>query len=95
MGMGFIKKSDPEDAGTIRRGARATQYRGQSEAQRTGGGNQIPVTGERVGSVTGEASDKNKRYAAFLGAVAGDCGCERCCSYRDMASTLLNPSSDY
>lgn len=83
MGMGYIKKSRASDAGADPSGRKSAT------------GEKTSLSGERAGSVTGEASDKNKRYAAFLGAVAGDCGCERCCSYRDMASTLLNPSSDY
>lgn len=35
------------------------------------------------------------RQAAFLGAVAGDCGCPRCCDYRDIAHMVMNPGSEY
>lgn len=81
MGMGFIKKSERSDSPGPR-GARS------ANADKTS------IAGEYAGS-SNEPSDVNKRYAAFLGAVAGDCGCERCCGLRDTAHGLLNPSTDY
>ena len=41
------------------------------------------------------ASTRPMRQAAFLGAVAGDCGCPRCCDYRDIAHMVMNPGSEY
>jgi hypothetical protein len=35
------------------------------------------------------------RQAEFLAAVAGDCGCERCCGYRDIAATVVNPTGEF
>ena len=81
MGMGFIKKSERSDSPDPR-------------GARTANAEKASIPGERAGSVN-EPSDVNKRYAAFLGAVAGDCGCERCCGLRDTAHGLLNPSTDY
>ena len=37
----------------------------------------------------------NSRRAAFLQSVAGDCPCERCCGYRDLAQTVINPGNEY
>lgn len=35
------------------------------------------------------------RQAEFLAAVAGDCGCPRCCGYRDLAATVVNPTGEF
>jgi len=35
------------------------------------------------------------RQAMFLAAVAGDCGCPRCCGYRDIAATVANPTGEF
>lgn len=83
MGMGYIKKSRASDAGADVAG------------RKTAAVEKTSISGERAGSVTGEPSDQNKRWAAFLGSVAGDCGCERCCDLRGTAHMLLNPSSEY
>lgn len=63
----------------------------------------MSTTGEKTSigaSAAGSAPQPNPttrpmRMAAFLGAVAGDCGCPRCCGYRDVAHMVMNPGQDY
>ena len=54
------------------------------------------IPGERIGAADQpNPTTRPMRQAAFLGAVAGDCGCPRCCDYRDIAHMVMNPGSEY
>jgi hypothetical protein len=60
-------------------------------------GQDIPsIPADRIGAADQpNPTTRPMRQAAFLGAVAGDCSCERCSGYRDIAHMVMNPGSDY
>jgi hypothetical protein len=54
------------------------------------------ISADRIGaSDQPNPTTRPMRQAAFLGAVAGDCGCPRCSGYRDIAHMVMNPGSEY
>lgn len=54
------------------------------------------IPADRIGAADQpNPTTRPMRQAAFLGAVAGDCGCPRCCGYRDIAHMVMNPGSEY
>lgn len=53
------------------------------------------VSASAPGSGGAPRINPRTRQAEFLAAVAGDCPCERCCGYRDVAAMVVNPTGEF
>jgi hypothetical protein len=47
------------------------------------------------GTFSGGLTRAQRNQAAFLGAMAGDCGCPDCCGRRDLSNVILGRTKEY
>lgn len=48
-----------------------------------------------IGWGGGKFTRAQRNQAAFLGAMAGDCGCDRCELHRSISQAVANPGTQY